>query len=109
MTRDEFGALAARAGMELWPGLTGIVIPAAAFDAMVQLVEAQSLVVLGLDGFHLDGAFVVPSMDHIADFSDIVGSWDSRVHQGAAAARQVVQDWVPMPDLVEVTLAGLDD
>ena len=109
VTRAEFGALASASGIELRPDLDVVVTAGRALLELVDLAEAQDLVVLGLDGFALDGSVVVPSMDYIADFSDITGSWASRVQASAAAARSVVQTWGPMPDLVEITLDGIYD
>lgn len=108
VTRHEFGTLAAANGIDLRPDLDVVMTIASGFVALIDLAEAQSLVVLGLDGFHLDGAVVVPSMDHIADFSAIDGEWTLRVKASADAARQVTQQWGPMPDLIEITLDGLD-
>lgn len=109
VTRHEFDTLAAAIGIDVRPGLDVVVTTAVGFLALMDLAEAHGLVVLGLDGFHLDGAVVVPSMDHIADFSTIEGEWASRVKASSVAARHVAQQWAPMPDLVEITLDGLDE
>ncbi len=74
VTRQEFNTLAAANGIDVRPGLEVVVTTAVSFLALIELAEAHGLVVLGLDGFHLDGAVAVPSMDHIADFSTIEAS-----------------------------------
>lgn len=51
---------------------------------------------------------MVPSLEYIAAFSEIGGSWHSRVQASARAARRVAQKWGPMPDLIEVTVDGLE-
>lgn len=108
VTRVELGVLAAAHGIELRPDLEVVVIPGESLGAFIDLVATHQLVILGLDGFKLDGSVVVPLMDYIADFGEIAGSWASRVHASAGAAREVVGQWGPMPDLIEVTLDGVD-
>ena len=109
VTSAEFRALAASRGVELRPDVDVIMTSGDTLNKFVDLVEDMGLVILGLDGFQLDGAVVVPLLDFIADFSSIEGPWTSRVHTSALAARDVSRDWGPMPDLVEVTLDGLDE
>lgn len=65
--------------------------------------------ILGLDGLKLDGAFVVPLIDFIADFSGIAGPWEVRVRVSGSAAREALETWGTLPDLVEVTLDGIDE
>ena len=109
VTPDEFSALADAAGVELRRDVDVVVASGDTLNKLVDLAENLDLVILGLDGFQRDGAVVVPLLDFIADFSSIEGPWASRVHASASAARSVSLDWGPMPDLVEVTLAGLDE
>jgi hypothetical protein len=109
VTLGEFRALASAHGLELRPGFDVVVAPASSLSALIDLAEGLDLVILGLDGFNLDGAVVVPLLDFIADFSAIEGTRSSRVHASASEARVVIREWAPWPDLVEVTLDGLDD
>jgi len=64
--------------------------------------------VRGLEGFNLDGAEVVPLLDVMADFGSVVGDWATQVELCAAAAREVRAHWQPAPDLIEVTLDGIE-
>lgn len=73
------------------------------------LIDLAEDLDLGLDGFQMDGTVVVPLIDFIADFSSIDGPWASRVHASASTARNTARAWGPMPDLVEVALAGFDE
>jgi hypothetical protein len=109
VTSSRLRALATARGVELRPDVDVIVTSGNTLDKFVDIAEELGLVILGLDGFRMDGAVVVPLMDFIADFSSIVGSWTTRVHTSASVTREVSRDWVPLPDLIEVTLAGLDE
>ena len=108
VTRADFDLLASANDVELCEGLDAIVVGGSSLLRLIDLAEAQGLVVLGLDGLKLDGGNVIPLMDYLADFGAIDGSRESRVTSSAAAARMVAQGWGPMPDLVEVTLDGVD-
>lgn len=109
VTQAEFSALAAARGVELRTDADVVVVSGDTLDRLVDLVEDQDLVILGLDGFRVDGEVVVPQIDFIADFSSIGGPWPARVRASALASREVTRGWGPMPDLVEVTLAGFDE
>jgi hypothetical protein len=101
----EFRALAAESGIELRRDPDVIMTPTSSLDEFIDLAEGLGLVILGLDGFRLDGAVVVPLLDFIADFSAIEGSWASRVRASASEAR-LARDWEAGTELVEVTLEG---
>ena len=106
ITTADFARRAVARGCQLKDGFDGIVTTAATLGTVIDLAEELSLVVLGLDGFNLDGAEVVPMIDFIADFSSVVGDWAKRVDLCAAAARELQAHWQPSPDLIEVTLDG---
>lgn len=109
VTQAEFSALAAGGGVELRPDVDAVVASGGTLNKLIDLAEDHDLVILGLDGFQIDGAVVVPMLDFIADFSCIEGPRASRVRASSAAARDVSRSWGPMPDLVEVTLDGFDE
>ncbi len=109
VTQAEFSDFVAARGVELGPDVDVVVTSGGTLGRLVDLAEDLGLVILGLDGFRVNGAVIVPLIDFIADFSSIEGPWASRVHASALASREVSCEWSPMPDLVEVILAGFDD
>lgn len=75
----------------------------------IRLVRDLNLVILGMDGLLQDGAAIVPLNDFIADFSEIVGSWNERVRDSSEAGSEVAAVWSREPSYVELTLDGLDE
>lgn len=109
VTPDDFRAIAVARGVDLRSDVDVIMAFSDTLASLIDLAEESQLVILGLDGFKMDGAVVLPLLDFIADFSSVEGSWESRVKESARVAREVSRAWRPLPDLIEVTLDGLDE
>ena len=71
-------------------------------------IEAESLVVLGVDAVRIDGVYVARNLDHIADFTSLDGSPASRSHASVEAARGILTSWDGEVQFVDVRLAGHD-
>ena len=71
-------------------------------------IEAESLVVLGVDGVGIDGFTVARRLDHIADFTSLEGTLASRSHASVEAARGILSSWDGDVQFVDVRLAGHD-
>jgi hypothetical protein len=80
----------------------------AALLASLDWIEAESLIVLGVDGVRVDGDFVARSLDHIADFTSLEGTVASRSHASVEAARDTLTSWDGEVEFVDVRLAGHD-
>lgn len=62
--------------------------------ALVKWAQANSLMIVGIDGFHQETKRLRPDLSLIADFSatfDEPGSWDQRVTVSCAAAYKFVE------------------
>ncbi len=62
--------------------------------ALVKWAQANSLMIVGIDGFHQEAKGLRPDLSLIADFSatfDEPGSWDHRVTVSCAAAYKFVE------------------
>jgi hypothetical protein len=68
-------------------------------------VAARGFEVIGLEGLNTDGIHVIPSLDHISNFSSIVGSRSDRVEQSVAAARMLLKRWEGGVQFVDVVVA----
>src|SRR5262249_19712496 len=60
---------------------------------VVDLIERERFVILGMEGFNTDGRALVALVEFIADFSGINGSWPERTRTSAHEARRVLQIW----------------
>jgi hypothetical protein len=76
---------------------------------LVDLARAEGVVILGMDGFRVQGSSTIPLMDWIADFSPVAGT-----QSGAATSWNSAKEFLlslPAANLgddvrVEVTLAS---
>jgi hypothetical protein len=68
----------------------------------LEWLHAQGLVVLGMEGFSTDGRYVLPSLDHVADFSEIDGTWPERVAASHQAAITVISLWDDAVPFVQI-------
>jgi hypothetical protein len=102
---DQIEGLALRTAGGLYPSLKLAVVS-------LDWLEAQSLIVLGFDGFTTDGEWIIPSMEHIADFSDILDEpldWAERVRRSIDASRRVLAQWFGKVQFVDMVVASRDE
>jgi hypothetical protein len=84
---DDIAGLALRTGPDLYPSVT-------LARESLGWIEAQSFAVLGFDGFTTDGEWLIPSLEHIADFSRLLDNrtdWDACVRKSIEESRRVVR------------------
>ena len=67
-------------------------------------IESHGLVIVGFDGLNAVAQGIQPSLDHIADFSSIEGSWDARVAVSVAASRRLLTKWLGDIQFVDLTV-----
>ncbi len=81
----------------------------------IDWIESRSLVVLGFDGFDVDGESILPRLDRIADFSTgphpiaIEGNWEQRVEGSCRAAKATLQQWLGDVQLVDLVVVSADE
>jgi hypothetical protein len=71
-------------------------------------LEANSIAVLGFDGFTTDGLHLFSSM-HIADFSKMLElrtDWTERVRHSVAASQRVLNEWRGTVQFVDMVIAS---
>jgi hypothetical protein len=101
----DIAGLALRTGPDLYPSVSLAL-------ASLDWIQEQSLVVLGFEGFTTDGVRLVPSLEHIADFSAILDGlpdWAGCVMQSIDASKRVLPDWIGDVQFVDMTLTSEDE
>jgi hypothetical protein len=94
--------LALRTGPDLYPSVT-------LARESLGWIEAQSFVVLGFDGFTTDGEWLIPSLEHIADFSRLLDNrtdWDACVRESIEESRRVLGRWAGKIQFVDAVIAS---
>ena len=66
--------------------------------------EAKDFVIVGMEGLATDGVHIIPSVDHIADFSSISGERHERLSRSIDAARSLLRGWQGVIDYVDVSV-----
>jgi hypothetical protein len=72
-------------------------------DALAEF-PSRGFVILGIEGLATDGVNLMPSLEHIADFSSIEGTRAERVARSVAAARSLLDRWRGQVPFVDVAV-----
>jgi hypothetical protein len=101
----EAPGLALRTGPDLYPSI----------DLAIQSLDwltQHLVVVLCFDGFTTDGQYLDPSMNHIADFSELLlgdSEWTDRVGRSVSESRRVLTAWRGQVQFVDMVIESEDD
>ena len=106
---DQLGDLAASVDAPLMLSGGEVYVGTAGAAAAVDRFRSRDAVILGFEGFDVDGVHLRPRLDRIADLSALEGEWTARVRRAADAALAILDGWGEDPEFVTFALDGRDE
>jgi len=95
-------------GLVLISGRT-LLVGVGCLEFAITQAEANSLVVIGMEGFRTDGVALTPLIEFVADLDEVDGVWAERVRSSSEAARSIAAAWSRGPEFIELVLAAQDE
>ncbi len=88
-------------GLHLPPAVSGPVLVSGSsvyvgrgcLEQAIEFCRSNGLVIVGMEGVKTDGSAIMPTMEFIADLSEIDGQWQERVVASSDAASLIAVQW----------------
>ena len=103
-------------GLHLPPAVSGPVLVSGSsvyvgrgcLEQAIEFCRSNGLVIVGMEGVKTDGSAIMPTMEFIADLSEIDGQWQERVVASSDAASLIAAQWSGLTgfDFVEFEVAA---
>jgi hypothetical protein len=77
-------------------------------EQAIEFCRSNGLVIVGMEGVKTDGSAIMPTIEFIADLSEIDGQWQERVVASFDAAGLIAAQWSGLTgfDVVEFEVAA---